>query len=80
MEARPRYWVTVAGPFAATVMMRHVIMDIGLDLWVGVRWIHGDTWSLWWDNVMLWAGTMPDQDAWRDALLEFWWGQGGGCC
>jgi hypothetical protein len=35
-----------------------------------------DTWSLWWDNVMLWAGTMPDQDARRDALLEFWWGQG----
>jgi hypothetical protein len=41
VEARPRYWVTVAGPFVATVMMRHVIMDIGLDLWVGIRWIPG---------------------------------------
>jgi hypothetical protein len=58
-----------------------VLEDTALDTWFTIpEPISGPSWGLWWDDTLIWSGVQPDPMAWAEALLEGWWGVGGGCC
>ncbi|PSR20012.1 MAG: hypothetical protein C7B45_17025 [Sulfobacillus acidophilus] len=57
-----------------------VLAETALDDWFTLAAPIPGAWSLWWDDTPIWSGPDPNPPAWRDALLEGWWGSGGGCC
>ena len=64
---------------AASRAIGQVLAATGLTDWFDWAVVSGP-WALWWDDALLWTGSTADPEAWTQALLEGWWGQGGGCC
>lgn len=75
--------LTLSGPVtdreAAWPLLDSAIEAAGLGGWFDCRWTSGE-WQLCWEEQPIWMGSAPNAEAWRDALLEAWWGAGGGCC
>ncbi len=57
-----------------------VLAETALDDWFTVAAPISGTWSLWWDTTAIWRGEGLDPESWCEALLDGWWGSGGGCC
>lgn len=64
----------------AQTQLRETLEKTGLDDWFTVAAPICGPWALLWDDRALWRGEALDEPAWEDALLEGWWGEGGGCC
>lgn len=58
----------------------HALAETALDDWFTVADPLPGAWSLWWDTTVIWRGDGLDREAWSEALLDGWWGSGGGCC
>lgn len=60
-------------------VLQGLVESVGMQDWFDLVIAEGP-WSVWWDDRLLWQGDDQDPKAWEDALLEAWWGSGGGCC
>lgn len=65
---------------AAEAALTQALAATGLDEWFERVSPTIGPWGLWWDETAIWTGAEPDPAAWQAALLEGWWGAGGGCC
>ena len=73
----------VCPPDAADTAHTQLLAALGataLDDWFTVLTPVSGSWTLWWDDQRIWHGVTADPRAWEAALLEGWWGAGGGCC
>lgn len=64
----------------AQAQLMGALEETALDDWFTVAAPVPGLWALWWDDQMIWTGFTVDPRAWAQALLESWWGSGGGCC
>lgn len=69
---------TSAAPAQAQLVQ--VLTETGLDDWFTLAAPIPGAWCLWWDATAIWRGEDTDPEAWSEALLDGWWGSGGGCC
>lgn len=77
---RLRLSVPVEATAVAQTQLAAALAATGLDAWFDLASPTSGPWALWWDDTAIWVGSGADPAAWQEALLEGWWGSGGGCC